>query len=100
MHASAGVHWGRKAVLFGTGFAPWRLESLSNPERLARRWARRYLAWNAFNAAGSSYACRASDRTSATVTHTNELTEADHAVSVISNETVDLGWKPRTTEMD
>jgi len=49
--------------------------------------------WNAINAVGSSEVCRASDRTSATVTHTNELTEADRAASVISDEIVDLGWK-------
>ena len=54
-----------------------------------------YRLWNAINAAGSSYVCRASDRTSATVTHTNELTEADRAASVISDEIVDLGWKSR-----
>jgi len=54
-----------------------------------------YQLWNAINAAGSSYVCRASDRTSATVTHTNELTEADRAASVISDEIVELGWKSR-----
>ena len=47
--------------------------------------------WNAINAVGSSEACRSSDRTAATVTHTNELTEADRAASVISDEIVDLG---------
>jgi len=51
--------------------------------------------WNAINAARSSYVCRASDRTSATITHDNELTEADRAASVISDEIVDLGWKSR-----
>jgi hypothetical protein len=54
-----------------------------------------YRLWNAIHAAGSSYVCRASDRTSATVTHANELTEADRAASVISDEIVDLGWKSR-----
>jgi hypothetical protein len=29
------------------------------------------------------------------VTHANELTEADRAASVISDEIVDLGWKSR-----
>ena len=51
--------------------------------------------WNTINAACSRYACRASDRTSATVTHANELTEADRAASVINDEIVDLGWKSR-----
>jgi hypothetical protein len=51
--------------------------------------------WNAIDAAGSSYVCRASDRTAATVTHVNEPTEADRAASVISDEVVDLGWKSR-----
>jgi len=54
-----------------------------------------YRLWNAINAAGSSYVCRAADRTSASVTHTNELTDADRAASVISDEIVDLGWKSR-----
>jgi IS4 transposase len=54
-----------------------------------------YGLWNAINAAGSSYVCRASDRTAATVTCANTLTEADRAASVISDEIVDLGWKSR-----
>jgi IS4 transposase len=54
-----------------------------------------YRLWNAINAVGSSYVCRASDRTLATVTHVNDLTEADRAASVISDEIVDLGWKAR-----
>jgi hypothetical protein len=54
-----------------------------------------YRLWNAINAAGSSYVCRSSDRTLATVTHVNELTEADRAANVISDELVDLGWKSR-----
>jgi hypothetical protein len=54
-----------------------------------------YGLWNAINAAGSSYVCRASDRTAATVTHTNELTEVDRAASVISDEIVEMGWKAR-----
>ena len=54
-----------------------------------------YRLWNAINAAGSSYVCRSSDRTLATVTHTNELTEADRAASVISDALVDLGWKSK-----
>jgi len=51
--------------------------------------------WNAINAAGSSYVCRSSDRTLATVTHVNDLTDADRAANVISDELVDLGWKAR-----
>ncbi len=54
-----------------------------------------YRLWNAINAAGSSYVCRSSDRTLATVTHTNELTEADRAANVISDEIIELGWKSR-----
>ena len=54
-----------------------------------------YRLWNAINAAGGSYVCRASDSTSATVTHANELTEADRTANVISDEIVDLGWKSR-----
>ena len=54
-----------------------------------------YGLWNAIHAAGSSYVCRSSDRTLATVTHANELTEADRAASVISDEIVDLGWKTK-----
>jgi len=51
--------------------------------------------WNAINAAGSSYVCRSSDRTLATVTHVNDLTDADRAANVISDEIVDLGWKAK-----
>jgi len=54
-----------------------------------------YGLWNAINAAGSSYVCRSSDRTLATVTQVNELTEADRAASVISDAIVDLGWKSK-----
>ena len=54
-----------------------------------------YRLWNAINDAGSSYVCRSSDRTLATVTHVNELTEADRAANVISDEIVDLGWKAK-----
>jgi hypothetical protein len=54
-----------------------------------------YRLWNAINAAGSSYVCRSSDRTLATVTHVNDLTDADRAANVISDELVDLGWKAR-----
>jgi IS4 transposase len=54
-----------------------------------------YGLWNAINAAGSSYVCRASDKTAATVTHANDLTEADRTASVISDEIVELGWKSK-----
>ena len=54
-----------------------------------------YRLWNAINAAGSSYVCRSSDRTLATVTYVTELTGFDRAANVISNEIVDLGWKSR-----
>jgi len=54
-----------------------------------------YRLWNAINTVGSSYVCRSSDRTLATVTHVNDLTEADRAANVISDEIVDLGWKSR-----
>jgi len=54
-----------------------------------------YRLWNAINAAGSSYVCRSSDRTLATVTHVNDLTDADRAANVISDEIVDLGWKAK-----
>ena len=54
-----------------------------------------YGLWNAINAAGSSYVCRSSDRTLATVRHINQLTEADRDASVISDEIVDLGWKAK-----
>ena len=54
-----------------------------------------YQLWNAINAAGSSYVCRSSDRTLATVTHVNDLTDADRAANVISDEIVDLGWKAK-----
>lgn len=51
--------------------------------------------WNAIHGTGSSYVCRVRDRLAATVLHTNELTDADRAASVISDEIVDLGWKSR-----
>ena len=51
--------------------------------------------WNAIHGTGSSYVCRVRDRFAATVVHANELTEADHAASVMSDEIVDLGWKSR-----
>jgi len=54
-----------------------------------------YRLWNAINAAGSSYVCRSSDRTLATVMQVNKLTEADRAANVISDEIVDLGWKSK-----
>ena len=54
-----------------------------------------YGLWNAINAKGSSYVCRASDKTAATVTHANDLTEADRTASVISDEIVELGWKSK-----
>jgi hypothetical protein len=54
-----------------------------------------YRLWNAINAADSSYVCRSSDRTLATVTHVNDLTDADRAANVISDEIVDLGWKAK-----
>ena len=54
-----------------------------------------YRLWNAINVAGSSYVCRSSDRTLATVTQANELTDADRAASVVSDEIVDLGWKSK-----
>ena len=54
-----------------------------------------YRLWNAINSAGSSYVCRSSDRTAATVMQVNELTEVDRAAGVVSDELVDLGWKSR-----
>jgi hypothetical protein len=45
--------------------------------------------WNAINVVGSSSVCRSSDRTLATVTHVNDLTDADRAANVISDEIVD-----------
>jgi len=51
--------------------------------------------WNAIHAVGSSYVCRVRDKIAATVEHANELTESDHAASVISDEIVALGWKSR-----
>ncbi len=47
------------------------------------------------DATGSSYVCRSSDRTLATVTHANELTDTDRAANVISDEIVELGWKAK-----
>ncbi len=44
--------------------------------------------WNAIHGTGSSYVCRVRDRLVATVTHANELTEADCAANVISDEIV------------
>jgi len=49
--------------------------------------------WNVINAVGSSYVCRVRDATA--VQHANELTEADRAAGVISDEIVTLGWKSR-----
>jgi hypothetical protein len=54
-----------------------------------------YGLWNAINAVGSSYVCRSSDRTAATVIQANELTDADRAANVISDEVVELGWKSK-----
>ena len=45
--------------------------------------------WNAINVVGSSSVCRSSDMTLATVTHVNDLTDADRAANVISDEIVD-----------
>jgi hypothetical protein len=51
--------------------------------------------WNVINNAGSSYVCRVRDGTATVVERVNELTEADRAARVISDEIVDLGWKSR-----
>ena len=51
--------------------------------------------WNAIHAVGSSYVCRVRDKIAATVEHANDLTESDHAASVISDEIVALGRKAR-----
>jgi hypothetical protein len=51
--------------------------------------------WNAIHAKGSSYVCRVRDKTATTVKQVNNLTEADRAARVISDEIVDLGWKSR-----
>ncbi len=51
--------------------------------------------WNVINAKGSSYVCRVRDKTAATVTQVNPLTEVDRAASVISDEIIDVGWKSR-----
>ena len=51
--------------------------------------------WNVINTAESSYVCRVRDGTATVVEHVNELTEADQAARVISDEIVDLGWKSR-----
>ncbi|MEI6240193.1 MAG: hypothetical protein WCR51_07375 [Planctomycetia bacterium] len=51
--------------------------------------------WNVIHAKGSSYVCRVRDKIAATVTQANELTAADHAAGVISDEVVELGWKTR-----
>ena len=51
--------------------------------------------WNVIHAKGSSYVCRVRDQIAATVTQTNELTPADHAAGVISDEIVELGWRTR-----
>ena len=49
--------------------------------------------WNVITAKGSSYVCRVRDNTGATVTKLHELTDADRAAGVISDETVVLGKK-------
>ena len=54
-----------------------------------------YGLWNAINAMGSSYVCRSSDRAATRVMHVNDLTEADRAANVISDEIVEVGWKSR-----
>ena len=51
--------------------------------------------WNVIHAKGSSYVCRVRDKIAATVVQVNDLTDADRAASVISDEIVDLGWKSR-----
>ena len=51
--------------------------------------------WNVVHSKGSSYVCRVRDKIAATVTQASELTEADHAAGVISDEIVELGWKSR-----
>ena len=52
--------------------------------------------WNTINAKGSSYVCRVRDKLTVTITQANELTDADRAVCVISDEIVELGWKSRS----
>jgi hypothetical protein len=51
--------------------------------------------WNLINAKGSSYVCRVRDKISVAVTQVHELTDADRAAGVISDERVDLGWRAR-----
>lgn len=57
----------------------------------------KFTLWNAIVAAGSSYVCRARDNSAYEIQQTNELSEADRAAGVLSDEIVLLG---KTTPVD
>lgn len=61
----------------------------------------KFTLWNAIVAAGSSYVCRARDNSTYDIQRVNELSEADRAAGVLSDEIVLLGkTKPADARPD
>lgn len=56
----------------------------------------KFALWNAIHTVGSSYVCRVADKTAGHVQRTNELTAADRAAGVTSDEIVVLGQQRPT----
>lgn len=61
----------------------------------------KYVLWNEIHAAGSHYVCRLGDATPYEVVSENELTEADRAAQIVSDQIVRFGTaNSRTTPPD
>ena len=68
---------------------------------LIDRGYEKYVLWNAIQEADSEYVCRLRDKTPYQVISENELTEADQAANIISDQIVQLGTSnSRTTPPD
>ena len=61
----------------------------------------KYVLWNAIHAAGSHYVCRLGDAIPYEVVRANELTDADRAAQIVSDQLVQFGTgNSRTTPPD
>lgn len=79
------------------------LERTVEPGRcfLIDRGYAKYVLWNTIHAIGSEYVCRLGDKTPYEVVRDNELTDADRAASILSDQIVQFGTaNSRTTPPD
>jgi hypothetical protein len=68
---------------------------------LLDRGYEKYVLWNDIQAVGSEYVCRLRDKTPYQVVFENELTDADRAANILSDQTVQFGTdNSRTTPPD